>query len=766
MLLLIFTIFIRIERMMNMLKKRVLSVLLAAAMLPICGSYTGVVKVPSAVAAEDSEAAQTRPMTLDDVRALSTKGEGLRWSDFDEFEGEPFFIGKVKYCTFIMDDGYGLSVQGEPDKELVKAHLFRYVYDPGYPKIDIRRDDVESFIEQMTTQTLGTQSALKTTTSKTTTSTATTSKNTTTTTAVTTSSAEVTSTSTKKTMNMDEVRKLAKKGMDLTWEDLAPYGCKTTGDGIHSAAHDFYFGDGYCFSVCGQPPVKLQTVELFYKDRSNSIDIRTGDIDLFIRQNTAEEVPDIGCTFDEIRAMSTEQVEELFAARGLTDKDFYQVYCQDYTPEDAVDHGIMRCSIMLKPDNYMINLTKGELVTKTSSLKEARMLPRETDFAWKTATVLKSLGLPEDLFSVYVNTENMVGRFEPSGEYTYGIYCDCYLDCYEYDPVKCANLVGAAMNYAQLNPDFAFIRSDISGAGSAPIKDSRFSIEEHCVQFNETVDAAWVLTNYSYDEGSMDKNYKFYPSDGGKYLLLTLDYSADVSELADQPDMPGVDCTMQSYIIECRDGRIRVIPDKEYTFPYPETEEEIQASLAQKEAIFAKAFELMDSDHFFQCIRLRGVDNGLTNIMHIRSSSDGKVFVSREDTEGTVELLPAAEDKEAGTKRFAVNGSYMIGDERDYSKPETEIRISKTDNDNIITYDVEESVGVLMPTTLKMRCYKKGDVSGDKSFNVADIVLLQRWLLGKKPENFKNWKAADLNGDDVIDVFDLTAAKRYLVETM
>ena len=155
--------------MMNMLKKRVLSVLLAAAMLPLCGSYTGVVKVPSAVAAEDSEAAQTRPMTLDDVRALSAKGMGLRWSDFDEFEGEPFFIGKVKYCTFIMDDGYGLSVQGEPDKELINAHLFRYVYDPGFPKIDIRRDDVESFIEQMTTQTLGTQSALKTTTSKTTT---------------------------------------------------------------------------------------------------------------------------------------------------------------------------------------------------------------------------------------------------------------------------------------------------------------------------------------------------------------------------------------------------------------------------------------------------------------------------------------------------------------------------------------------------------------------------------------------------------------------
>ena len=43
MLLLIFTIFIRIERMMNMLKKRVLSVLLAAAMLRSVGIPTQIV---------------------------------------------------------------------------------------------------------------------------------------------------------------------------------------------------------------------------------------------------------------------------------------------------------------------------------------------------------------------------------------------------------------------------------------------------------------------------------------------------------------------------------------------------------------------------------------------------------------------------------------------------------------------------------------------------------------------------------------------------
>ena len=107
----------------------------------------------------------------------------------------------------------------------------------------------------------------------------------------------------------------------------------------------------------------------------------------------------------------------------------------------------------------------------------------------------------------------------------------------------------------------------------------------------EYLDAAWVLTNDSYDEGSMDKAYKFYPSDGGKYLLLTLDYNVDMKELIKQPDMPGVDCTMQSYV-ECSGGKITVTPDEDYAFPYPETDEETQASVARRRPYFANALKL------------------------------------------------------------------------------------------------------------------------------------------------------------------------------
>ena len=99
--------------------------------------------------------------------------------------------------------------------------------------------------------------------------------------------------------------------------------------------------------------------------------------------------------------------------------------------------------------------------------------------------------------------------------------------------------------------------------------------------------------------------------------------------------------------------------------------------------------------------------------------------------------------------------------------PVTEkIQITRVDGGKITSYELNETDGVLMHTTLKMRTWKQGDVSGDNNFNVADIVLLQRWLLGQKPENFRSWKAADLNGDELLDVFDLTAAKKYLIETM
>ena len=57
----------------------------------------------------------------------------------------------------------------------------------------------------------------------------------------------------------------------------------------------------------------------------------------------------------------------------------------------------------------------------------------------------------------------------------------------------------------------------------------------------------------------------------------------------------------------------------------------------------------------------------------------------------------------------------------------------------------------------------KGDVNADGVFDVADAVLLQKWLLAVPDTHLENRKAADLCNDNRLDVFDLCLMKRELI---
>ena len=66
--------------------------------------------------------------------------------------------------------------------------------------------------------------------------------------------------------------------------------------------------------------------------------------------------------------------------------------------------------------------------------------------------------------------------------------------------------------------------------------------------------------------------------------------------------------------------------------------------------------------------------------------------------------------------------------------------------------------------TLRRGTYVAGDVNADGSFNVSDLVLLQRWLLATPDAELANWQAGDLCEDNRLDVFDLCLMRRMLVE--
>lgn len=59
-----------------------------------------------------------------------------------------------------------------------------------------------------------------------------------------------------------------------------------------------------------------------------------------------------------------------------------------------------------------------------------------------------------------------------------------------------------------------------------------------------------------------------------------------------------------------------------------------------------------------------------------------------------------------------------------------------------------------------------GDINGDGSLNMADIVLFQKWLLNQPGLEINDLTAADLYMDGKLDVFDLCLMKKALIEKM
>ncbi len=67
------------------------------------------------------------------------------------------------------------------------------------------------------------------------------------------------------------------------------------------------------------------------------------------------------------------------------------------------------------------------------------------------------------------------------------------------------------------------------------------------------------------------------------------------------------------------------------------------------------------------------------------------------------------------------------------------------------------------PTDEPASGYFMGDINNNGQVDVADVVLLQKWLLAVPDTYLPNWKAGDLYNDDRLDVFDLCLLKRLLV---
>ena len=76
----------------------------------------------------------------------------------------------------------------------------------------------------------------------------------------------------------------------------------------------------------------------------------------------------------------------------------------------------------------------------------------------------------------------------------------------------------------------------------------------------------------------------------------------------------------------------------------------------------------------------------------------------------------------------------------------------------------EKSLLKVINDNLRGKSYVAGDVNADGSFNVSDLVLMQRWLLAAPDAELATWQAGDLCEDGRLDFYDLCLMRKRLTE--
>ena len=77
-------------------------------------------------------------------------------------------------------------------------------------------------------------------------------------------------------------------------------------------------------------------------------------------------------------------------------------------------------------------------------------------------------------------------------------------------------------------------------------------------------------------------------------------------------------------------------------------------------------------------------------------------------------------------------------------------------NKNAIRYAEENHISILSEII-------PGDGNADGVCNLADVVLLQKWLLNTPETKLTNWKAVDRNPDNQLNVADVCLLKKNLL---
>lgn len=142
------------------------------------------------------------------------------------------------------------------------------------------------------------------------------------------------------------------------------------------------------------------------------------------------------------------------------------------------------------------------------------------------------------------------------------------------------------------------------------------------------------------------------------------------------------------------------------------------------------------------------VDNSRLHVNTIESSSSNNADFSL----ATLDLFPNAVISARFTLSDAVEDGAAL--------------FTVNNGDSSTCYAIDVVNEDIVPSTLRVVDKNvKGDLDGDGKLTIADVVILQDWLINASDTELINWKAADFCEDDRLDIYDLCMMKQELLKS-
>lgn len=167
--------------------------------------------------------------TLEKVKKLAEKGDNLDWSDFENFSGTEVGSGLFIMAYNVENTDYWVHVGGVPGEKPWYVYLSKS--EDWDKRIDIRYDSVDDFLRD-------------------------------------------------KTLTMEKVRELAKKGDDLMWDDFDGYNFTEGGSGLY--IRSYVVEGGYNLMIGGDGSLADKPMYIYLGGKGKRIDIRYDSIDEFL----------------------------------------------------------------------------------------------------------------------------------------------------------------------------------------------------------------------------------------------------------------------------------------------------------------------------------------------------------------------------------------------------------------------------------------------------------------------------------------------------